>query len=177
MAPKAISSAGYYGALFTKMKTGVASRSQTLALCSETPPSPTALPAAPFTSYVVCPTTHSSSSIANSFTKKLVSQAARWRPRIAAAADDATYLLAKVEIIATYSLAHINRARLEALFHRVFAPAQLDLTITDRFGKPVHPQEWFLVPLHVIDEAVNRIRDGSIADFVYDPTSASLIRV
>jgi hypothetical protein len=95
--------------------------------------------------------------------------------RIAGAADDATYLLAKVEVIATYALAHINRTRLEAVFHRVFAPAQLDLTITDRFGKPVHPREWFLVPLHVIDEAVKRIRDGSIADVVYAPTSASLV--
>jgi hypothetical protein len=96
--------------------------------------------------------------------------------RIAAAADDATYLLAKVEIVATYTLAHINRTRLEALFHRVFASAQLDLTITDRFGKPVRPREWFLVPLQVIDEAVKRIRDGSIADFAYDPKSASLIQ-
>jgi hypothetical protein len=34
----------------------------------------------------------------------------------------------------------------------------------DRFGKPVKPREWFLVPLQAIDEAVNRVRDGSITD-------------
>lgn len=45
-------------------------------------------------------------------------------------------------------------------------PHKLDLSIED-FGNPVKPQEWFLVPLHVIDEAVERIRDGSIADVVY----------
>jgi len=94
--------------------------------------------------------------------------------RVAAAQDDPTYLLADVDIVATYKLAHINRTKLENLFHKIFAPAQLDLTIEDRFGKPVKPREWFLVPLQVIDEAVSRIRDGSITDYVYDPKSAQL---
>jgi hypothetical protein len=94
--------------------------------------------------------------------------------RIANAAHDATYLLADVEVVASYKLAEINRTKLENLFHRIFVAAQLDLTIQDRFGHPVRPQEWFLVPLHVIDEAVQRIRDGSIADVVYDPRSARL---
>ncbi|TJY42227.1 GIY-YIG nuclease family protein [Cohnella pontilimi] len=97
--------------------------------------------------------------------------------RIANAAHDATYLLADVDVIATYKLAGINRTKLEGLFHRIFAPAQLDLTIHDRFGHPVRPQEWFLVPLHVIDEAVSRIRDGSITDVVYDPKKASLVGI
>lgn len=97
--------------------------------------------------------------------------------RIAAAKDQATYLLADVEVVATYKLAHINRTKLENLFHRIFAPAQLDLTIEDRFGKPVKPREWFLVPLQVIDEAVNRVRDGSITSHVYDPKSACLVPI
>jgi hypothetical protein len=94
--------------------------------------------------------------------------------RIANAAHDATYLLADVEVVTTYKLANINRTKLENLFHRIFAPAQLDLTIEDRFGRPVRPREWFLVPLHVIDEAVQRIRDGSIAGVAYDPKTAGL---
>ncbi|MGO2579097.1 MAG: GIY-YIG nuclease family protein [Halomonas sp.] len=95
--------------------------------------------------------------------------------RIANAAHDATYLLADVEVVATYKLAGINRRKLEALFHRIFAPAQLELTIQDRFGHPVKPREWFLVPLHVIDEAVQRIRDGSITEVVYEPNKARLL--
>jgi hypothetical protein len=97
--------------------------------------------------------------------------------RIANAENDATYLLAKVEVVATYKLAHIHRTRLENLFHRIFAAAQIDLTIEDRFGHPVRPREWFLVPLQAIDEAVNRIRDGSITEFTYDVASARLVRV
>lgn len=96
--------------------------------------------------------------------------------RIAAAKDDPTYLLAGVSVVATYKLAQINRTKLENLFHKIFAPAQLDLIIEDRFGKPVKPREWFLVPLHVIDDAVSRIRDGSITDYVYDPAVAALVR-
>ena len=95
--------------------------------------------------------------------------------RIAGAKDDATYLLAGVDIVATYRLAHINRTKLENLFHKIFAPAQLDLTIEDRFGKPVKPREWFLVPLQAIDEAVSLIRDGSITKYVYDPAAARLV--
>ena len=96
--------------------------------------------------------------------------------RIANAALDATYLLADVEIVASYKLAGINRTKLESLLHRLFSPAQIDLTINDRFGNPVRPREWFLVPLQVIDEAVGRIRDGTITDFVYDPKVANLVR-
>lgn len=94
--------------------------------------------------------------------------------RIAGANKDATYLLADVEVVATYKLHNINRTRMENLFHRLFSPAQIELTIPDRFGNPVKPREWFLVPLHVINEAVERIRDGSIAGVIYDPKSASL---
>jgi hypothetical protein len=95
--------------------------------------------------------------------------------RIANAAHDATYLLADVEVVASYKLAGINRTKLEGIFHRIFVPAQLDLTIQDRFGRPVRPKEWFLVPLHVIDEVVSRIRDGSITHAVYDPKTARLV--
>ena len=97
--------------------------------------------------------------------------------RISAAMTDATYLLADVEIIATYKLHNLNRTRMENLFHRLFGAAQIDVTIDDRFGNPVKPREWFLVPLHVIDEAVERIRDGSITEVVYDPTTAQLVSV
>nr|BFD43003.1 GIY-YIG nuclease family protein [Pseudomonas sp. FFPRI_1] len=95
--------------------------------------------------------------------------------RIAGAEKDATYMLAGVEIVAAYKLHNLNRTRLENIFHRLFGAVQLDLTIEDRFGNPVRPREWFLVPLHVIDEAVERIRNGSITEVVYDPQTARLV--
>jgi hypothetical protein len=94
--------------------------------------------------------------------------------RIANARLDATYLLADVDVVATYDLYNINRVKLENVIHRVFDQAQLDIEIKDRFGNPVKPREWFLVPLSVVDEVVSRIKDGSITQYVYDPTVARL---
>ncbi len=96
--------------------------------------------------------------------------------RIANAEHEATFLLAKVQVVATYKLAGINRSKMESLFHRLFATSRLDITIDDRFGHAVQPKEWFVVPLPVIDDAVTRIRDGSIVDYRYDPVSAELVR-
>ena len=96
--------------------------------------------------------------------------------RIAGAEKDATYLLASVEVVAEYKLYGVSRKQLEALLHKVFSPALLDLTIPDRFGNPVKPREWFLVPLAAIDDAVEKIRDGSITEYVYEPKQAKLIR-
>ncbi|SMO76085.1 T5orf172 domain-containing protein [Thalassovita litoralis] len=95
--------------------------------------------------------------------------------RIAGAHLQPTFLMAPVEVVATYELYNINQTRLENLIHRIFGTAQLDIEIPDRFGRPVMPREWFLVPLFVIDEAVQKIRDGSITNFRYDPDSASLV--
>jgi hypothetical protein len=83
--------------------------------------------------------------------------------------------MADVEVVATYELYNINRTKLENLIHRVFGSARLDIEIKDRFGQPVVPHEWFLVPLFVIDEVVEKIRAGTISNFRYDPKSASLV--
>jgi hypothetical protein len=97
--------------------------------------------------------------------------------RIANANLDPTFLMADVEIIATYELYNINRIKLENAIHRVFEPAQLDIELRDRFGNPVKPREWFLVPLFVVNEVVERIKDGSITQYVYDPAGARLVKV
>lgn len=94
--------------------------------------------------------------------------------RIANAKFQPTYLMAPVEVVATWKLSGIRRFKLEETFHRLFAAAQLQVLIPDRFGNRVQPQEWFVVPLPVIDEVVRRIRDGSITHFVYDPAGAIL---
>lgn len=89
---------------------------------------------------------------------------------------DPTYLLADVEIIATYKLANINRRRLEALLHKFFSSARLDLELKDRFGEQVAPREWFLVPLPAIEDMVSKLIDGTIDRYRYDPANACLTR-
>ena len=95
--------------------------------------------------------------------------------RLAAADKSATYLLADVEVAATYKVYGVNCRRLEGLLHKVFAPALLDIAIPDSFGNSVRPREWFLAPLSAIDEAVQHIRDGSIVRVRYDPGAGKLV--
>lgn len=96
------------------------------------------------------------------------------KKRIQNAKNDPTFLMADVEVVATYKLANIKRHKLESLIQSFFKNAKLDFDIKDRFGKPVNPKEWFLVPIFIIDEVVEKIKDGTIEDYYYDVKSASL---
>jgi len=98
------------------------------------------------------------------------------RSRVANAKKEPTYLLADVEIVATYKLANVNRKALEGLLHKLFGAARLDLELKDRFGSQVEPREWFLVPFAVIDEAIQKLMEGTIGGFRYDPETARLTR-
>jgi hypothetical protein len=98
------------------------------------------------------------------------------KSRIANAKKDPTYLLADVEIVLTFKLANINPKGLEALLQKFFSSARLDVELHDRFGTPVKPREWFLVPLEVIEEVVEKIKEGNIGQFRYDLKTASLTR-
>ena len=98
------------------------------------------------------------------------------KSRIANAKKDPTYLLAEVKIVAKFKLANINRKGLEALLHKFFSSARLDMELQDRFGSQVQPREWFLVPLEVIEEAIEKIKAGTIDQFRYDRETVSLTR-
>lgn len=95
--------------------------------------------------------------------------------RIAGAADDATFLLADVDVVATYKLFDVNRPALERLIHRVLDSVRFDAEIPDRFGKMTRPREWFLVPLAVIDQIVDCIADGTLAGMIYNREAAQLV--
>lgn len=99
------------------------------------------------------------------------------KKRIANAKIDPTFLMADVEIVATYELYNINRTKLERLLHSFFGDVKLNIEIIDRFGHPVIPQEWFLVPLFIIEQVVEKITDGTIENFSYDPVSTTLLKI
>ncbi len=99
------------------------------------------------------------------------------KSRIANAKKDPTYLLADVEIVATFKLANINRKRLETLLHKFFGSARLDVELNDRFGASVEAREWFLVPLAVIEEAIQKLIEGTIGNFRYDPKAARIVGI
>src|SRR5262249_38007016 len=97
------------------------------------------------------------------------------KTRIANAKKSPTYLLADVEVVANFKLVNVDRKGLEAILHKFFANARLDMELKDRFGSQVEPKEWFLVPLPAIEEAVEKIINGTIGEFRYDPKLASIV--
>lgn len=95
--------------------------------------------------------------------------------RVAGAKKDPTFLLADVDLVAEYHLANINRKKLEQLLHQFFASARIDLELQDRFTAKVEPREWFLVPLPVIEGAVELLMSGKIEHCHYDPETAQIV--
>jgi hypothetical protein len=95
--------------------------------------------------------------------------------RIANAKQDPTFLLADVEIVATFRLENINRHKLETLLHKFFSSARLDMELKDRFEVPVKPMEWFMVPLPAIEQAVEKINGGTLDQFHYDAEKAVIL--
>ena len=94
--------------------------------------------------------------------------------RIAHAEKQPTYLMAPVEIVASYRTYNMKTSALENLLHRVFAEVRLDVSQVGKDGRRYEPSEWYVVPLEVIDQAVSLIASGDIVDFVYDASIGKL---
>lgn len=91
------------------------------------------------------------------------------RRRVADARNDPTFLLAPVEVVATFALQNLPRARVEELLHRFFEAARpAELFITDRFGKRVNPREWFYVLPEHVSQAANLLKEGKLHQYRYD---------
>lgn len=98
------------------------------------------------------------------------------KKRIANAKLDPTFLMADVEVVATYTLGNLNRSKLEKVIHKFFSSAKLEIETIDRFGQPVKSNEWFLVPIFIIGQVIEKIKDGTVGDYYYNPVSAELKR-
>lgn len=94
--------------------------------------------------------------------------------RIANAANEPTYLMAPVEIVATYRTYNMKTSALEYLLHRVFADVRLKINQTGTDGRGYDVTEWFEVPLPVINQAVELITTGDIIDYTYNAATQSL---
>lgn len=94
----------------------------------------------------------------------------RVEERIANAAHEPTYLMAPVEIVASYQVVNLHSHKFEQLIHQVLKEVQFDIKVFDEDGIAHQPREWFVVPLGIVENIIRRITDGSIVDYVYNPT-------
>ena len=89
--------------------------------------------------------------------------------RVANAENEPTYLMAKVEIVATYKVINLNSQKFEDMVHQLLKPVQFQVSVFDERGVEHQPQEWFVVPLPVIDVIIKKIMDGTIVGYTYNP--------
>lgn len=81
---------------------------------------------------------------------------------------------APVEVIAEYEVPASIASGLEAALHHFFAAARLDVTYERGGGTVTTADEWFSVPLTVIDEAVGLLDAGTITSFAYDALTETI---
>lgn len=94
--------------------------------------------------------------------------------RIANAENEPTYLMAPVKIVATYKVVNLNSQKFEDLVHQLLMAVQYQVVVYDEKGIAHQPQEWFIVPLPVVDVMIRKIMDGSIVGYAYNPQQECL---
>lgn len=95
--------------------------------------------------------------------------------RVARAQHEPTYLMAPVEIIASYRTYNLKTSALEHLLHRLFVQARLHVSQTGKDGRTYEPSEWFCVPLPVINQAIDLITSREIVNYIYDSEARQLV--
>ena len=95
--------------------------------------------------------------------------------RIKNASKEATYLYDDVAIVAKYSCYNINTQYLESLLHRLFASACLDVDLYNADGKRFIPREWFVVPIDILNEAIELFISGGIINYRFDVELQELV--
>ena len=97
--------------------------------------------------------------------------------RIANAENESTYLMAPVKLVATYKVVNLSSQKFEDLVHQLLKHVQFQVKVFDDKGIEHLPQEWFVVPLPVVDVIIKKIMDGSIVDYTYNPDMECLEKV
>lgn len=88
--------------------------------------------------------------------------------RIKNAANDPTYLMAPVSIVATAKCYNMNPQKLEKLLHHFFGEVRLQLDVHDKQGKRYSPREWIVAPYEIIDRAIDLIVADKALNYRYD---------
>ncbi|KIM06590.1 MAG: hypothetical protein KU29_08375, partial [Sulfurovum sp. FS06-10] len=90
------------------------------------------------------------------------------KERIKNTINEPTYLMAPVRIVSVYETYNMNTQKFEQLIHKFFGKVCLNVDIYGDDGKRYTPREWFIVPLEVIEQAIEFIKTGEIVNYRYD---------
>ena len=95
--------------------------------------------------------------------------------RIKNAEKQPTYLMAPVTIMGVWKGYNMNPQKLEQLLHNFFGNSCLNVDVFDDKGKRHTPQEWFIAPLEVIEQAIELIINRKIVNYKFDAENMSIV--
>lgn len=95
--------------------------------------------------------------------------------RIKNAAKEPTYLMAPVKIVVAYKCYNMNPQKFELLLHTFFGKSCLNFDIFDEKGSRHSPREWFIIPLDIIERAIELIISGEVVNYKYDDKTQKII--
>lgn len=90
--------------------------------------------------------------------------------RLANAVKEPTYLCDDVEVVSTWKVYNVKSSTFESLIHKLFASVQFQVIVDGH-----KPQEWFVVPFSVIEQAIVNIIKG--VPMMYDPKLQQIIEI
>ena len=95
--------------------------------------------------------------------------------RIKNAEKQPTYLMAPVTIMGVWKGYNMNPQKLEQLLHNFFGNSCLNVDVFDEKGRRHTPQEWFIAPIEVIEQAIELIINGKIVNYKFDAENLSIV--
>jgi hypothetical protein len=96
--------------------------------------------------------------------------------RIKNAANEPTYLMSDVEVVLTARCYNLDVPYLESNIHRFFGESNLELEIEDEQGGKHYPREWFVVPLSIIEDAIQLVVKKEIEQYIYNPALKMIVK-
>lgn len=95
--------------------------------------------------------------------------------RIKNAEKEPTYLMAPVSIQGAWKCFNMNPHKLEQLLHNFFGNSCLEIDVFDEKRKRHTPREWFIVPIEIIEQAIELIINGKIVNYKFDAENMTII--
>ena len=96
--------------------------------------------------------------------------------RIENAENETTFLMAPVKIVSSYKTFNLNPQKFEDLIHQVFSIRRLDIKVADKEGKLKQPKEWYVVPIRVIEQAIELIINKQIQNYKFDHLENKIVK-
>lgn len=97
--------------------------------------------------------------------------------RIENAENETTFLMAPVKIVSSYKTFNLNPQKFEDLIHQVFSTRRLNIKVADKEGNLKQPKEWYIVPIRVIEQAIELIINKQIQNYKFDHLQNKIVKL